>query len=128
MDPIDFSNADECRIVKPRVDEYNRTYIEDEDDRIPCLFRFGLSENSNYYVENTGTDAHCYVDLGNDFIERNEYHLEGMYLSFTRYGESTIWYQISKTIIGRTLITENEDNCIHLFLRKIVEPKFLEEE
>ena len=125
MEPIDFSNSDFCRIVKITVDEYNRTSIEDEDWEVPCLFRFGLSENSSYYVDNTGTDAHCYVDLENDFIHRNEHHLEGMYLAFNRYGGSTIWYQISKTVIGRTLLTENEDNCIHLFLRKFVTPNFI---
>lgn len=124
MDPIDFSNANVCRIVRCDHDEYNQLTILDEDGAIPCLFRFGLSSNSNNYVDNIGTDAHCYVDLANSFIIRNKHRLEGLYLSFTRYGGETIWYQISKVIIGRTLITTNEDNCMHLFLKKIVPPEF----
>lgn len=126
MDLIDFSNADRCRIVKTTTTEYNELIIEEEDDAIPCLFRFGLSSNQNNYVDNTGTDAHCYVDLNNDFIRKYEYRLEGLFLSFNRYGEDTIWYKIARCIIGRTLLTENEDNCVHLFLSKIVEPKFIE--
>lgn len=127
MDPIDFTNSDFCRIVKPYIDEYSRMYIDEQDEHIPCLFRFGLSANQANYVDNTGTDAHCYVDLENEFIKNNKYRLEGFYLAFSRYGEDEIWYEISKTIIGRTLITTNEDNCIHLFLRKVVKPEFLEE-
>lgn len=126
MDPIDFSNANVCRIVWCDIDEYNQYVIQDEDSSIPCLFRFGLSNNANNYVDNIGTDAHCYVDLANDFIIRNKHRLEGLYLSFTRYRGETLWYQISKVIIGRTLLTTNEDNCIHLFLKKAI-PPFTEE-
>ena len=123
MDPIDFSNSDFCHLLLTDVDEYNRTYVIDEDAHVPCLFRFGMSQNTNYYIDNVGTDAHCYIDLNVPFVKDNMHRLEGMYLIFNRYGED-ICYQVSKTIIGRTLLTENTDNCIHLFLRKSTMPDF----
>lgn len=123
MDPIDFSNSDFCHLILTGVDEYNRAYIEDEDGHVPCLFRFGMSQNTNYYIDNVGTDAHCYIDLNVPFVEENMHRLEGMYLIFNRYGED-ICFLVSKSIIGRTLITENKDNCIHLFLKKATMPSF----
>lgn len=124
MKLIDFTNADVCRIVRTTVNEYNEPSILDEDAKIPCLFRFGLSSNQNNYVDNIGTDAHCYLDTTNDFVKRNETRLEGLYLSFKRYGEDPIWYKIARCIVGRTLLLDNEDNCIHVFLQKIVDPGF----
>lgn len=110
---------DNARIVRLTMDEYgDLSTIEDEAD-IKVLFRFGMTSNQNDYVDNLGTDAHAhvYLDIDNPFIQRNLYRLEGMYLIMDRYGED-IWYKIEKSVIGRTLLTDNVDNNVHCWLSK----------
>ena len=108
---------DNARIVRLTMDEYgDLSTIEDEAD-IKVLFRFGMTSNQNDYVANLGTDAHVYLDIDNPFVQRNLYRLEGMYLIMDRYGED-IWYKIEKSVIGRTLLTDNVDNNVHCWLSK----------
>lgn len=108
---------DNARIVRLTMDEYgDLSTIEDEAD-IKVLFRFGMTSNQNDYVANLGTDAHVYLDINNPFIQRNLCRLEGMYLIMDRYGED-IWYKIEKSVIGRTLLTDNVDNNVHCWLSK----------
>ena len=45
--------------------------------------------------------------------------LEVMYFLFNRYGQ-TLWYKITKASVGRTLLTDNQDNNVFLNLQKTV--------
>ena len=108
---------DPATILRLGMDEYGdlNTIIDQADIRV--LFRFGMTSNQNDYVDNVGTDAHVYLDIENPFIRRNLHRLEGMYLIMDRYGEN-IWYKIEKSVIGRTLLTDNVDNNVHCWLSK----------
>ena len=91
-----------------------------------CLFLYGMSESESNFQELKGTDAHAYLDIddpgileniaGLELVER----IEGMYLVFNRYGANQ-WYKIERVKIGRTVLTDNVDNNIHIFLSKSVE-------
>lgn len=110
----------ECKdtavLVSTNLNEYGDVVLEERTD-IKILFRFGMSTMQNDFVENITTDGHCYIDLDNEFVKRNLYRLEGMYIVINRYGED-IWFKIEKTVVGRTLLTDNSDNCLHCWLSK----------
>lgn len=104
-------------IVRLAADEYGDMSIIADEARIKTLFLYGMSSNQADYVDNLGTDAHVYLDINNPFISRNMERVEGMYLIFNRYGEN-IWYKIERAKVGRTVLTDNKDNCLHCFLSK----------
>lgn len=108
---------DPATIVRLQADEYGDMTIIADKVRIKTLFRHGMSSDMANYVDNIGTDAHVYLDIDNPFIKRNMERVEGMYLVFNRYGEN-IWYKIERCVVGRTLLTDNKDNCLHCFLSK----------
>lgn len=108
---------DRAILLRLEADEYGDfTRIADRAN-ILTLFRHGMSSNMANYVDNIGTDAHVYLDINNPFVARNMERVEGMYLIFNRYGEN-IWYKIERAIVGRTMLTDNKDNCLHCFLSK----------
>ena len=106
---------DPATIVRLESDEYGDPTIVKDQERILTLFFIGMTSNQNDYVNNLGTDAHTYLDIENDFVKRNLWRLEGMYVIFNRYGEDQ-WYKIERTKIGRTALTDNVDNCVHAYL------------
>ena len=107
---------DDAILVKVKLNEYGDPELDEQAD-IKTLFRFGMSTMQNDFVANISTDAHAYLDIENPFVRNNLYRLEGMYLVMDRYGES-IWYKIEKSVIGRTLLTDNVDNNVHVWLSK----------
>lgn len=107
---------DDAILVKVKLNEYGDPELEEQAD-IKTLFRFGMSTMQNDFVANISTDAHAYLDIENPFVRNNLYRLEGMYLIMDRYGEP-IWYKIEKSVIGRTLLTDNVDNNVHVWLSK----------
>lgn len=94
----------------------DETIVADSAD-IKCLFLYSMSESHSGFVDDISTNAHAYLDIGNPFIQKNLYRLEGMYLVFNRYGEDN-WYRIERAVIGRTVLTDNMDNNIHVYLSK----------
>lgn len=106
---------DPAIIVRLEADEYGDLTIVKDQEEIKTLFFIGMTSNQNDYVNNLGTDAHTYLDIENDFIQRNLWRLEGMFIIFNRYGEDQ-WYKIERTKIGRTALTDNVDNCCHAYL------------
>lgn len=108
---------DPARIVRLAADEYGDMTVVQDQASILTLFLYGMSSNQNDYVDNIGTDAHVYLDINNSFILRNMERVEGMYLVFNRYGEDS-WYKIERAKVGRTVLTDNVDNCLHCFLSK----------
>lgn len=106
---------DPAIIVRLETDEYgDLTIVKDQAD-IKTLFFIGMTSNQSDYVNNLGTDAHTYLDIENEYIQRNLWRLEGMFVIFDRYGEK-VWYKIERIKIGRTALTDNVDNCCHAFL------------
>ena len=108
---------DPALLLRIEADEYgDLTRVVDRVE-ILTLFRYGMTTNQNDYVANLGTDAHVYLDINNDFVHRNSERMEGMYLVFNRYGED-VWYKIERSVVGRTLLTDNVDNNLHCWLSK----------
>lgn len=114
---IGLRYKDEATILRLTVDEYGDESAVQDLTKIKVLFLYGMTSNQNDYVENIGTDAHVYLDIDNPFIARNMERVEGMYLIFNRYGEDE-WYKIERAKVGRTVLTDNKDNCLHCFLSK----------
>lgn len=108
---------DVATVLRTQTDEYGDEFVADSAE-VGCLFRYGMSLAHSNYVDSVGTDAHAYLDINNQFIIDNRHRLEGMYLIFNRYGNDE-WYRIDREVIGRTLLTTNEDNCLHVNLSKV---------
>ena len=83
-----------------------------------------MAQNSAGEVEVLDTDAHCYLDPDHEYVQKNFYRLEGMYLKapspFNRNEED--WYKIIKTKVGHQKLTTNVVNNIHVFLSKCENP------
>lgn len=114
---LSLTYKDPATILRLKADEYGDMTIVEDEASILTLFLYGMSSNQNDYVDNIGTDAHVYLDINNSFILRNMERVEGMYLVFNRYGEDS-WYKIERAKVGRTVLTDNVDNCLHCFLSK----------
>lgn len=111
---------DPAVIYNLKRDVYGDETIVADSAEIKCLFLYSMSESETNFVGSIQTSAHAYLDIGNPFIQKNMYRLEGMYLVFNRYGEDT-WYKIERVVIGRTVLTDNKDNNVHAFLSKSAE-------
>ena len=109
---------DECLLREYRTNKYGEMFVYDEA-KVPCLFNFTFSQNHSNFVDNEISDATAYVDIDDMFVNENMMRLEGMYFLFNRYGQ-TLWYKITKTSVGRTLLTDNQDNNVFLNLQKTV--------
>lgn len=113
MKKLDYKDL--ANIIRLESDEYGDLTIVKDQATIKTLYFIGMSSNQNDYVNNLGTDAHTYLDIENDFVKRNLWRLEGMYIIFDRYGEK-VWYKVERTKIGHTSLTDNVDNCCHAWL------------
>lgn len=114
---IGLTYKDPATIIRLGADEYGDMTVIQDQATILTLFLYGMSSNQNDYVDNIGTDGHVYLDINNPFIQRNMERVEGMYLVINRYGEES-WYKIERAKVGRTVLTDNKDNCLHCFLSK----------
>ena len=84
------------------------------------LFHEGTSQNHSGYVDYIGSQAHCYLDINNAFVQENAFRLEGMYLIANLYGgkDSESWYKIDRVVVGQRKLLENDINNVHVFLSK----------
>lgn len=108
---------DPATIYNLKRDEYGDESIVADTAVIKCLFLYSMGSDQSNFVEGIKTDAHAYLDIGNKFIQANKHRLEGMYIVFNRYGED-VWYKIERVVIGRTVLLDNKDNNIHVYLSK----------
>ena len=110
---------DVVRLVNTKQDGWGDNTI-DVDIQVPALFHEGTSQSQSGYVERIACDAHCYLDIDNDYIRENAFRLEGMYLVANLYGgkDSESWYKISRVVIGQRKLLDNALNCCHVFLTK----------
>ena len=83
-----------------------------------CLFIFGQARNESNYEEITTTDAHAYLDIDDKNIQSimtKDMKKNSYYFVIERYGRED-WYKIDRIKIGRTILTDNQDNNVHAFL------------
>lgn len=106
-----------CKIYKFKKDGFGDLVI-DKQATVKCLFIFGQARDESNFQQLATTDAHAYLDIDNDFVKsimtsdlkRNTY-----YFVINRYGRND-WYKIERVKIGRTVLTDNKDNNVHVFL------------
>ena len=107
---------DNCLLRDYKYDKYNNLILNKEAI-VPCLFNYTFSQGHSDYVDIESSDASAYLDVDDLFVNENLFRLEGMYFIFNRYGQE-LWYKIVKLTIGRTLLSDNEDNNIFVNLNK----------
>ena len=110
---------DNATIYSLKRDKYGDESIIADSADIKLLFLYNMSTNEANFVNNIMTSAHAYLDINEECIANNKHRLEGMYIVMNRYGED-IWYKIERAVIGRTVLTDNVDNNVHVFLSKSV--------
>lgn len=110
---------DWCTIYKFSKNGYGDVSIGEKEE-VKCLFLYGMSQSEAAYTDMTQTDAHAYLDIDNEFVRRlmtKDFKTEAYYFVINRYGQEE-WFKIDKLKIGRTVLTDNKDNNVHVFLSK----------
>lgn len=110
---------DPVTLIETTQDGYGDNKIS-HIEHLNGLFVQGNSQAEANYVEGLGTDAHIYLDIGNEFVQANAFRLEGMYLICNLFNgdEREAWYKISRVKVGQRKLLGNEVNNIHCFLTK----------
>lgn len=110
---------DDVLLVDTSPDDYGDMGIS-HVEKLKGLFVQGTSQSRTGYVDTIGTDAHIYLDINNDFIQRNAFRLEGMYLVANIFGgeENQQWFKIARVKVGQRKLLGNEVNNVHCFLDK----------
>ena len=110
---------DLCTIYKFSKNGYGDLSVG-EKEIVKCLFLYGMSQSESMYTDATQTDAHAYLDIENEFVHRlmtKDFKTESYYFVINRYGQDE-WFKIDHVKIGRTVLTDNQDNNVHVFLTK----------
>ena len=106
-----------CIIYKFKKNGYGDLEI-DEQHTTKCLFIFGQSRDDSNFQKLTSTDAHAYLDIDDPFVKSimtQDMKKNSYYFVINRYGRED-WYKIERIKIGRTILTDNQDNNVHVFL------------
>ena len=106
-----------CIIYKFKKNGYGDLEI-DEQHVVKCLFIFGQSRDDSNFQQLTSTDAHAYLDIDDPFVKSimtQDMKKNSYYFVIDRYGRED-WYKIERIKIGRTILTDNQDNNVHIFL------------
>ena len=106
-----------CAIYKFKKNGYGDLEI-DEKHTVKCLFIFGQSRDDSNFQQLTSTDAHAYLDIDDTFVKSimtQDMKKNSYYFVIDRYGRED-WYKIERIKIGRTILTDNQDNNVHVFL------------
>lgn len=106
-----------CTIYKFKKNGYGDLEI-DEQHTVKCLFIFGQSRDDSNFQQLTSTDAHAYLDIDDTFVKSimtQDMKKNSYYFVIDRYGRED-WYKIERIKIGRTVLTDNQDNNVHVFL------------
>ncbi len=106
-----------CTIYKFKKNGYGDLEI-DEKHTVKCLFIFGQSRDDANFQQLTSTDAHAYLDIDDPFVKSimtQDMKKNSYYFVIDRYGRED-WYKIERIKIGRTILTDNQDNNVHVFL------------
>lgn len=96
-------------------------------EKVKCLFLYGATQSDLQNAETNGTDAHAYLDIDNPFVRTimtEDFQTASYYFMIERYNQEQ-WYKIDRCKIGRTVLTDNKDNDVHIFLSKCSPKKFL---
>lgn len=106
-----------CTIYKFKKNGYGDLEI-DEQHIVKCLFIFGQARDDTNFQQLATTDAHAYLDIDDSFVQSimtKDMKKNTYYFVIERYGRED-WYKIDRVKIGRTILTDNQDNNVHVFL------------
>lgn len=106
-----------CKIYKFGKNGYGDLEAS-EEHTVKCLFIFGQARDDSNFQQLTNTDAHAYLDIDDPFVQSimtKDMKKNSYYFVIERYGRED-WYKIERIKIGRTILTDNQDNNVHVFL------------
>lgn len=108
---------EKCTIYKFGKDGYGDLVLDEKHDTL-CLFIFGQARDESNFEQLATTDAHAYLDIDDEFVRSimtQDMKKNNYYFVIERYGRED-WYKIERVKIGRTILTDNQDNNVHVFL------------
>lgn len=107
---------DRVTFVKVESGEYRNEKTMTEQQDVDCLLIKSDTFVQAGFQENKDTDAVCYVDPSNQFIQDNIADLEGLYILSAIFG--TEWYRVENYSVHKDHLLENEVDNIELTLKK----------
>lgn len=89
---------------------------------VPCVFLQNTQMSRSRFQDSVDSDAVCYVDPLNSFVQSKFNRLEGMYILAPLFGagDSGSWYKVTDVIVNRDHLLGNEIDNIELRLKKSV--------
>jgi hypothetical protein len=111
--------SEDCTIYQFSKNGYGDLELS-SSNTVKCLFIFGQSRDTSNFVDIANTDAHAYLNIDDSFVQKimtSDLKTNSYYFVIKRYGIDD-WYKIEKIKIGRTILTDNQDNNVHVFLSK----------
>lgn len=119
MSTVPIKYSDDVILVSTTQDGYGDNDI-DHVEHLKGLFNSGMSQSEVNYVEALSTDANVYLDIENEFVQKNCFRLEGMFIVANPFGfkESEQWFKISRVQIGQDKLLGNQIDNVHCFLTK----------
>lgn len=89
-------------------------------EKLNGLFHQGLSQSQQHYAAVLGCECHVYLDIENEFVQKNFIRLEGMYVVCNIFGDQDkmCWYKIQKCVTGQRKLLDNDVNNLHCYLSK----------
>jgi len=106
--------------IKVTSDGYANNKIVSEQASVPIIFVQNTGFERNDSQDSVVSDAICYPDFTNEFIEESVNRLEGMYLIVRLFGssEDQSWYKIIDVTVNRDHLLGNIIDNIELRLKK----------
>lgn len=119
MSTVPIKYSDDLVLISTKQDGYGDNTI-DHIEHLKGLFNSGMSQSEVSYVEALSTDANAYLDINNEFVQKNCYRLEGMFIVANTFGfkESEQWFKISRVQIGQDKLLSNQVDNVHCYLTK----------
>lgn len=112
---------DTIRLILPQVNGYGSESV-DEEANVGAIFVQGTGWAHGANQTAVTSDAVCYVNPADAFVQAHFNRLEGMLVVAQLFGvaESEAWYRITEVSIGRdALLCNNIDNIL-VSLKKTV--------
>lgn len=99
----------------------NKTVASSSD--VPIIFLQNTGFTHSQFQDGIDSDAICYVDPSNTFIQDNYNRLEGMYLKAAMFGAPGVisWFKVESVTINRDHLLGNQIDNIELSLKKTKE-------
>lgn len=111
---------DQTIFVSVTSTAFGNTKVVESRGYVDVIFVQNTQYRRDPFQDALDSDAICYPDINNDFIQSNYNRLEGMYILMPLYGASdeVAWFKVVNCTVNRDHLIDNSIDNIELRLKK----------